>query len=475
VTRAALGLVQLPWQADGLDVALERDPNTGAYCYDEVIWLVGRRAGKTVGAFAPPLLDMFRGPLTLPNGRVKPYRAAHTSQDLTSARRRFFQEVTEPLKDRLTDDAGRSVKVLRNMAATELLIDHTGAGDPTGRYASSLSVFAPTPTSVRSQGLVNVSIDEATSFEEEEGEALTAAARPTIAEMFGHGQLWWMSNVSRTPGSWLAKLVERGRAAALANTGRGTCYLEYSAPDDADPADEAVWAAHHPAFGTTLGVDQLHRDLQIMGPEMFAAEYLNMFPKLAAHIELALDHHQWAAAARPELRIPERPAGLLLAVDSDPERRETVALVGWVDDHGQLRVELAAHWAGPVPDQTVIDWCTAVTTAQDVTAIGYDPITMATVGASLTAAGLPAEPVGGTAATVAYRDLCGRLAAHTLTHRAQPILDRHVHAAVRRAVGADGAYRITRRGTDSVVAGAIAVAMLASLAARDTAAPFVIY
>jgi len=75
--------------------------------------------------------------------------------------------------------------------------------------------------------------------------------------------------------------MDEGRALCELGATDTACYVEYSAPDDADPADEAVWAGCMPALGVTIDVATVRADFQTMDLADFRRSYLCQRPGVA--------------------------------------------------------------------------------------------------------------------------------------------------------------------------------------------------
>lgn len=288
------GKITSRWQQYVLDVGLERIDGPGSpFAYSTVDVIVGRRCGKTVSLMGVPLFRGMAGPVELDNGMVIPFAAAHTAQNLIKARQRFMKDLVEPLQASMSPAVWRAGHNLRSaIGDTSLTFDPATTGKNwENRRASIIGVFAPTISAVRGDGLLHLGFDEVLVFTARRGDELMAAARPTLATMRGHGQIWRASNVTmmndRT--TWLYQIRERGRANVAAGVTRGAAYFEFTIPDDADVEDERVWAAHYPAIRDGLiRPDELRDDLRELGPGHFGAEYLGRWPG-----EVAIMH--WSA------------------------------------------------------------------------------------------------------------------------------------------------------------------------------------
>lgn len=94
---------------------------------------------------------------------------------------------------------------------------------------------------------------------------------------------------------WKAKL-NGGRAAAEMGLDEGTCCFEWSAPDDANPADPQTWAGCMPALGRLADVQTVRADLTAMGLAEFRRAYLNQWPDPAGEGWKVFAQEAWARA-----------------------------------------------------------------------------------------------------------------------------------------------------------------------------------
>lgn len=374
-----LGRRPTPWQQGLLDGALERIDGPGSpYAFDSVIAIVGRRCGKTVTAFGVPLIRSLAGPVRLPNGRTVPFRAVHVAQNLTAAKQRFQEDLVEPFARRFTEaQFERAADYKRGAASTALTIDprRGNAKDVEGARAAGISseirVLAPTGPSARGAGVLHRNYDEALTFTRERGMELEAAGRPTMAEMGGLAQTWTVSNIAfdTDERKHLFHLRNRGRAAATERRTDGIYYVEFSIPPDADADDERNWFRHYPALGDGIvGIRELRREREDLGPLPFNAEYLCRWPDENATGATgwhALDAESWIQAEQTN-PAPEN-ALAALAVDIDPFGRSASLSVATLDDDDGVTVEVIEHRADA-------DWIPAAleAVAGEAVAIGID-------------------------------------------------------------------------------------------------------
>jgi hypothetical protein len=355
-----LGRRPTAWQQAVLDVGLERLDGPGSpFAFDSVAVIVGRRAGKTVTSFGVPLIRALAGPVTLPNGRIMPFKATHTAQNLHSARQRFAEDLVDPYRRRFSDiDWPRAAEFKRAAADTTLTIDpirgrrrkNVDLARQIGR-ASELRVLAPTSSSARGAGVLHRTVDEYLTFTRERGEDMDSAARPTMSEMQGLAQQWIVSNVATSSDehTHLWHVRNKGRAAVESDRRDGICYVEFSLPPDADPDDERSWWKHYPGLADGIvGIRQLRRDREELGATAFAAEFLCRWPDETPGGVLmwpVITENDWTSAAT----TAEIPADAIavLGVDIDPFGRSSTIVAAAADpDRPGVLVEVVDHRPG---------------------------------------------------------------------------------------------------------------------------------
>lgn len=327
------GKITSPWQQYVLDVGLERVDGPGSpFAYSTVDCIVGRRCGKSLTLMGVPLFRGLAGPAVLDTGQRVPFTGAHTAQNLVKARQRFMKDLVEPFRDSMSPALWRAGSNLRSaIGDTSLRFDPATSGKNwESSRASTISIFAPTISAVRGDGLLHLGFDEVLVFTGARGVELMAAARPTLATMRGHGQIWRASNVTRMndASTWLWDIRDKGRAQVAADATTGTAYFEFTIPEDADPADPRVWWEHYPALSDgLLREEELAGDLIELGVGHFAAEYLGRWPGAVARPEwAAIDRDAFMAAKTTDEMPADQPAAL--AVDLDPLNRAATIAAG---------------------------------------------------------------------------------------------------------------------------------------------------
>jgi hypothetical protein len=222
-----LGMELMPWQQHVADVAFEIDRATGRFAYREVVLTVPRRSGKSALLLAVLIHRMV--------AMKSPQVAAFTMQNGLQARMRLRRE-WKPLLEK--SPALRGSFEPSMFSGAEALIFNNG---------SRLEVSAGTSSSGHGATLDLAVVDEA--FDQPD-DRLEQAFRPAIRTQ-PDAQLWWVSTAGAPTDLWFRGKVEAARAGKGSPT--GTALFEWSAPDDADASDPAVWWDCMPALGFVRG------------------------------------------------------------------------------------------------------------------------------------------------------------------------------------------------------------------------------
>ena len=208
-------------------------------------------------------------------------------------------------------------------------------------WASKLSVFPPTPHGVRGDKYLFLSIDEALTLTSTDGAEILQAARPTLSEFAGHAQLWVVSNEGQESSSFLRQRKEVGRQAVTEGRTSGHAYFEWSMAPEDDPANPEVWRSVHPALGETLTEAALARDMEELGLDAFAREYLNYSaPTDVAGPPLAAVWDELAAPI-PSALPPLRAYAFEVAYGRD----SAVIVAAWPTNEG-VQIALVDHRPG---------------------------------------------------------------------------------------------------------------------------------
>jgi phage terminase large subunit-like protein len=125
--------------------------------------------------------------------------------------------------------------------------------------------------------------------------AVEQAVRPTMSTR-PDAQLWAMSTAGTAKSVWWRGKLDTGRAAAELGVTDGLCLLEWAAPNDADPTDEAVWWATMPALGRLTDVATVRADLANMPLAEWKRAFLNLWPDESAEGWHVIARDLWEAS-----------------------------------------------------------------------------------------------------------------------------------------------------------------------------------
>jgi hypothetical protein len=433
---AALGRPLMPWQRHVADVGGEVD-EAGRFVYPLVVVTVQRQSGKTTLDLSQSVQRCLQAP------RRKIWHTAQTGQDARKKWRELAEDImTSPLR---TVVQGRP---------------HTSNGGERLTFVngSQLRPHPPTRDSLHGEQSDLCNIDEAWVFDEIQGADLFQAITPTQATRPG-AQTWIYSTRGDRSSVWFHGLLERGLAGEP-----GIALFDWSIPEDADPMDLEVIAAHHPAFGHTIDMASLLRAKATLAdkPGEFARAFGN---RATGAGERIIPAAAWAAAATRADLPAGRPA-YGAAVARDGSAGALVAAVLAPD--GVPWVEVIAHRPGR---SWLVD---AVTTLRDAgQGVAVDRKgPAAPVADQLELAGVELLPLNVSDYAAACQDIYDRILAgppprvHLREHEA---LDTAADIAARRTL-ADGAWVWSRNRSAGDVS-ALEAATLAAWAVLRNPAP----
>lgn len=258
----------MPWQQDVLDVACEIDSATGEFFYREVVVIVPRQAGKT---------SLSRGKITHRCVTTPKAKVLYTAQDRNHARERLELNFLDPL----TDSPLAAYLAPAGMRG-RLGWDGTNGRERvrfTNRAQISI-IAAQKKTSGHGATLNEAHLDE--FFAQVDGR-LEQAVGPSLIAVQG-SQRWVTSAAGDATSVPLWAKVEAGRARIEAGIPSRICFIEFSAPDDADRFDPATVAGCHPAIGYTINLDDVLAEQVSMDaedPAGFDRAYLGRWPRAA--------------------------------------------------------------------------------------------------------------------------------------------------------------------------------------------------
>src|SRR5215831_2170104 len=296
-----LGKPFMPWQQLIADVILEIDPATGLLVYDEYGLTVPRQSGKSTFVEAKAT---HRCTATGFFGIRQ--RVVYTAQTLKKALEKWDEDFRPDLE-------ASSYFQSRFTA-------HKPPGNEHFRFAngSRWGLEAATETAGHGSTIDEAYADEAFAHQDWRLEQALGPAMITRKNK----QLGVISTAGWLNGSpYLAAKVEAGRAAALEGRQSGRAYFEWSAPQDADAGDEAVWWECMPALGRTISVDAIRGEYQKALDQgklnEFRRAYLNQWvPRDMPDSWVVIPEASWSALA--DLRsMPVMPVAFAVAVPAD--------------------------------------------------------------------------------------------------------------------------------------------------------------
>lgn len=398
----------MPWQHLVANIGGEYDPDTGRPFYREIVVTIPRQGGKTTITLSFEIQRCL--------GWGKRQMVAYTAQDGFAARKKLLDEQVPIIQssplwkavDRVKRSNGDEGIVFTNGSQITILGSSTSAGH--GR-----SFDLPV-------------IDEAMNDTDERREQ---SLRPTMITK-PDAQLLVVSTAGTHTSVYLRRKVEVGRQAAMADSGHGIAYFEWSAPEDADPDDPATWWACHPALGHTITEEAIAHERATMTDGEFRRAYLNQWTDTA---ERLIPAEPWDLVNRPDAVGEGRMVfGIEVAED-----RASAAIVAVSADRV---VEVVDHRAG-------VSWL--VERVHELA--GRHPLAMFAVDASGPAGSflpelerLPSlfKMKGGdlAAASALFYDSVADLAVAVRRH---PALDEAVASAARKVSG--DRWMFARRGT----------------------------
>jgi hypothetical protein len=272
-----LGRPLMPWQRELADVAYEFDPMSGAYRYQEVDVTVPRQSGKTTLVLAK---KVFR--CTAAARQLGPQTTTYTAQKRLNARKRLERDFAGLLRGSRYFREIANAKARPQKASEWRLSLNNGSEAIQFGTGSFLQIDTPSRTGGHGDTLDDGTIDEAFAHQDD---TVEAGMRPTMSTR-RNAQLWVISTAGDAQSAYLYRKVLGGRSAAESDKHGNVCYTEYSAPDDADPGDPAVWWSCMPALGLTVPEDFIRGEwdrAQRKGQEginMFRRAYLNQWPEV---------------------------------------------------------------------------------------------------------------------------------------------------------------------------------------------------
>ena len=264
------------WQETAIGTATEEISRVPAY--RQVTIEVPRQQGKSVSTLS----------LMGARGLEKPGTMISYSAQTRLAGRRRFLDVWWPR--------------IRRSPLRKLIDPRKGYGSEAFVFRNGSMIMLASGTEVSDHGdtLDLAVIDEAWA---QRDDTIEQAVKPAMMTRKA-AQLWVVSTAGNELSAYFRGKVEDGRAAAEAGATDTACYIGYSAPDDADPADPATWWGCMPALGRTVTEETVHADFTTMNLAEFRRAYLCQWPEVAKPGWDVVGQAAWEACADQRLRPP---------------------------------------------------------------------------------------------------------------------------------------------------------------------------
>jgi hypothetical protein len=400
----------MPWQQLVADVGAEYDPATGVPFYREVVVTVPRQSGKTT------LVLAFEVQRATAWGRSQ--RMAYTAQTGFDARKKLVDDQApivmrssvKSLVDRVLRAAGQEAIIFKGGSRIEVMATSDAAG-----HGRTLDLGV---------------IDEAFADTDARREQAILPAMATRRD----AQILVVSTAGTDESVYLRRKVDMGRRSATEDPGSGIAYFEWSAPDEADPDDEAVWWACMPALGHTIDVSVVRHARATMTDGEFRRAYLNQW---TTSDDRVIPAATWDLVNAPDVR----PVGdVTFGVDVNPERSAAAIVaagggaveviehrpgVGWLLERCK---ELDVRWGSP-------GWVVDGSASSPAASLVPD----------IERAGLMVREVKGAELARACGQFYDDVVEQCIQIRRHPSLDAAVAGADQRTVG--DAWTWARRGT----------------------------
>jgi hypothetical protein len=268
----------MPWQSYVADVVNEIDPATGLYVYDEFGLLVPRQSGKSTWVLAKAT---HRCSATSFFGSRQ--NLVYTAQTRKDARKKWEEDFAVELEASATFKAKIAVR--------------KGGGNEHIRFqnGSRFGIEANTDKAGHGGTIDEAYLDEA--FGQADGRMETAFGPAMITRL--NKQLGWISTAGWLDASpYLSAKVKAARQVVESGEPSTLAYFEWSAPEDADPEDRALWPTYMPALGYKISekaiAGVLAKALRENNLSDFRRSYMNLWvPKPVAAQESVISAEIW--------------------------------------------------------------------------------------------------------------------------------------------------------------------------------------
>jgi len=399
------------------DVANEVDPATGLLWYDTVVVVMPRQQGKTT-LLEPSLVA---AALRRPDVDV-----VYTAQDRQMSKRRLIDELADKRLARRPELSGQ-FKVRRSNGSESI---RWGNG-------SQITTVANTDQAGHGLTLDLAVLDEA--FSHDDLTVVTALEPTTVTRP--DPQVWIVSTVGDGTDGLLQHFQEIGQQ-SLTDPATRVAYFEWSATDDDDRDDPAVWARVMPALGTTIDAERIRSRRANLTPEVFDRSYLCRRPSFEDLAKLPPD--AWEDCRATSELAPGAPYVMALSVSLD-RGSVSVAVAGPVQGRTGVVVDILTGSSSTVASE-IVDIYHSLGQGAPVVADRR-----AGAGAlidALSLLGLPVEELGTAQLVTNTGTFYDALVERELFHDSQQRLDAAAAGAVSRPLGEAWAWDARRSPGD---------------------------
>lgn len=417
-----VGMPLLPWQVRFLTQMLGETAE-GTWAAPQVGLIVPRQNGKSYLLAARVLAGLFlvkEGLITYTAHRVD---TALEVFNLVDRLARSSPEIKRRLKRTARAQGKECIETLDGCR-----FKIQARSRATGRGFAGDCLILDEALELRDQGPINALLP-------------TLATRP-------NSQLIFASSAGDAGSVVLASVRERGQRGDSSRF----CYVEYAADRDADPDDEAAWAAANPGFPELIGIAAIRSEREQMSIDGFRQERLGIWSHELSRT--VIPGTVWSSTLAQPASEPE-PGKLGLAFDVATDRSWASIVVAWkVGASTHLRV--THHDRG---DGWLVEELSLLSARYGVPVTYDDAGPARDVGEVLRLAGVETENLGGRDFAASCARLLSGLTTGTVTHHPNPALDQAAANASSRTVGEGWAFarRSAAVPISPLTAGALAV------------------
>lgn len=341
-------------------------------------------------------------------------RVGYTAQTGKDARQRWDEE---------------HVPMLEHSPLSSQLRVRRSVGTENIRWAngSIWNLLSTTETAGHGVQLDTGVIDEAFALVDDR---LEQAMKPAMVTR-PQPQLWIVSTAGTEDSLYLNDKVDDGRMRAAAGQTSSVAYFEWSAPEDADIADEDTWRACMPALGLTVPIEAIRSDFESMREPEFRRAYLNQRQDRAAAAPWQIiDEAAWTRCADGRSQIADRPT---IALDVTPSRSMSSLCAAGRRDDGLAHVEVIGNRPGT---SWVLDWFASDDRVNTYRSVVIDPVSGAnSLVPELRRLGLDVIEVGARQVVAGCGNFYDLATTDRLRHIDQIPLNAAVAGAKKRALG----------------------------------------